>query len=293
MRKAPFVNDQGEVIGTVGSARDITEHKRAEETLRQSEELFRVLFDDAPLPHQSMDQNGCLLLANDAWLAALGYKREEVIGQSFGTFLHPDCIGYFKENFPKFLDCGLMVDAEFTMRRKDGSTLLASFDGRVSRDSKGQFQRTHCTFQDVTELRRAEDALKKAKAEAEAASLAKGAAKPGHGTVGSVSADDVLAVARQNLRRRHHDLLVLGVARDAHPQYRWALIPVNAAGGRGDQRQSASQGAEENAAHETSAQYVSSLADHRARGEVFRVDTADAAAADHRQIQKTGLHNAS
>ena len=173
VRKAPFVGDQGEIIGTVGSARDITEQKRAEETLRQSEELFRVLFDDAPLPHQSMDQNGCLLLVNDAWLAALGYERQEVIGQSFGTLLHPDCAGFFQENFPKFLDCGRMTSAEFTMRRKDGSTLLASFDGRVSRDAQGRFLRTHCTFQDVTERRRTEETLKKAKAEAEAASLAK------------------------------------------------------------------------------------------------------------------------
>ncbi|MDP3425766.1 MAG: PAS domain S-box protein, partial [Humidesulfovibrio sp.] len=173
VRKAPFVNGQGEVIGTVGSARDITEQKRAGEALRQSEERFRDLFVDAPLPYQSMDESGHLLLVNDAWIKALGYEREEIIGQSFSTLLDPDGDACFRENFPKFRECGVMTGAEFTLRRKDGSTLLASFNGRVGRDDAGGFVRTHCTFQDITERRKAEEALSRAKAAAEAATLAK------------------------------------------------------------------------------------------------------------------------
>ncbi|MHC1699778.1 MAG: PAS domain S-box protein [Humidesulfovibrio sp.] len=173
VRKAPFVNGQGEVIGTVGSARDITEQKRAEEALRQSEERFRDLFVDAPLPYQSMDEGGHLLLVNDAWLKALGYERDEILGQSFGTLLDPEGVASFRENFPKFRECGMMAGAEFTLRRKDGSTLLASFNGRVGRDGSGRFVRTHCTFQDITERRKAEEALGRAKAAAEAATLAK------------------------------------------------------------------------------------------------------------------------
>ena len=151
----------------------VLERQEAEEALRQSEERFRALFVDAPLPYQSMDKDGRLLLANDAWLATLGYAREEVLGKSFAEFLHPDGIPLFHDNFPKFREGGIMTGAEFTMRRKDGSFLLASFNGRVSRDSQGRFLRTHCTFQDITELRKAEEALRRAKAVAEAASLAK------------------------------------------------------------------------------------------------------------------------
>ena len=173
VRKAPFINAQGEVIGTVGSARDITEQKRAGEALRQSEERFRDLFVDAPLPYQSMDESGHLLLVNDAWLKALGYEREEILGQSFSILLDPDGDACFQENFPKFREGGVMTGAEFTLRRKDGSTLLASFNGRVGRDGAGRFVRTHCTFQDITERRQAEEALSRAKAAAEAATLAK------------------------------------------------------------------------------------------------------------------------
>ncbi|PKN08777.1 MAG: hypothetical protein CVU73_05940 [Deltaproteobacteria bacterium HGW-Deltaproteobacteria-8] len=173
VRKAPFIDDQGVVLGTVGSARDITEQKRADEALRQSEERFRDLFVDAPLPYQSMDENGNLLLANDAWLEALGYAREEVIGQNFSTFLHPDRVAHFRENFPRFKEIGLVDGVEFTLRRKDGTTLLTAFNGRVSHDAQGRFVRIHCTFQDITERSKTEEALRRAKAAAEAATLTK------------------------------------------------------------------------------------------------------------------------
>jgi len=172
VRKAPFIDDHGEIIGTVGSARDITERKRADEALRQSEERFRDLFVDAPLPYQSMDENGNLLLANDAWLEALGYERKEVIGRSFSEFLHPDWTAHFQESFARFKENGMVSGVELTLRRKDGTTLLTSFNGRVSRDVEGRFVRTHCTFQDITERRKAEEALRQAKAAAEAATLA-------------------------------------------------------------------------------------------------------------------------
>jgi len=164
---------QDEPLRMVGVVIDVTRQRQAEEALRKSEERFRDLFVDAPLPYQSLDEDGNLLLANTVWLETLGYQREEVLGRNFSEFLHPDWAAHFQQNFPKFKEAGFITGVEFTMLRKDGSTLLASFNGRVSRDSEGRFIRTHCTFQDITERCQAEEALRQAKAEAEAAALAK------------------------------------------------------------------------------------------------------------------------
>lgn len=46
--------------------------------------LLRQFFDQAPLSYQSLDENGSFLSVNQAWLDALGYRLEEVIGKNFG-----------------------------------------------------------------------------------------------------------------------------------------------------------------------------------------------------------------
>ncbi|MDR3629067.1 MAG: PAS domain S-box protein [Desulfocapsaceae bacterium] len=122
---------------------------------------LKQLYDQYPLGYQSLDGNGCLLEVNQAWLATLGYTREEVIGRNFSEFLHPDWQDHFKDYFPKLKAIGEILGFEFEMIRKDGSSILVSFDGKINKDSEGRFQHTHCIFQDITERKRAEQALQK------------------------------------------------------------------------------------------------------------------------------------
>jgi two-component system, cell cycle sensor histidine kinase and response regulator CckA len=141
-------------------ARIMTKRRQAEESLRESEEKYRQLYQRAPLGYQSLDINGNFIEVNDAWLQTLGYVREEVIGRWFGDFIAPEYQEVFKNNFPRFKKIGAILGVEFEMVRKDGSEIIVTFDGRIGHNAEGEFQQTHCILHDITERKKAEDALR-------------------------------------------------------------------------------------------------------------------------------------
>lgn len=153
---------QGRSLAQCRSAvSDCTARQQAEEDLRRSEEKFHLLFDQAPLGYQSLDQAGQILEVNQAWLDLMGYPREEVLGHGFGAFLRPEARDLFQEGFTRLKADGEVSSVEWEMVRQDGTTIIASFNSRVIRDEQGKFLRTHCLFEDITARRQAERELKK------------------------------------------------------------------------------------------------------------------------------------
>ena len=141
-----------------GVSRNISERKNYETVLRESEIYFRQLYEQAPLGYQSLDVNGKLIEVNQAWLDQLGYKREEVIGHSFGDFLIPNQVPLFKKNFSKFKSSGV-AHVTFDMVRNDHSTVTYQIDGRVRHNQNGEFKQTQCILTDLTERNKAESKL--------------------------------------------------------------------------------------------------------------------------------------
>ncbi|ACN16946.1 two-component sensory box histidine kinase/response regulator [Desulforapulum autotrophicum HRM2] len=130
---------------------------KSNEALKQSEERFKRFFMNAPMPYQSLDENGNIIDVNASFLEVLGYSRGEVIGKNFGDFLARDMTNHFKENFPRFKAIGEILGVEFEMVKKDGATILVSFNGKIQRNDQGYFRCTHCIFQDITRRRKIEN----------------------------------------------------------------------------------------------------------------------------------------
>ncbi len=122
---APVRDDQGRVVQIIGAGRDVTEFKRTQEELKNSEERLRILFEYAPDAYYLNDLKGMFLDGNRAAEQMCGYKKQELIGKNFLKLdllpLHqlPKAAGVLAKNA-----LGRPVGpVEFCLNRKDGTQI--------------------------------------------------------------------------------------------------------------------------------------------------------------------------
>ena len=80
----------GVAVGRVWSFRDVTERKRTEEELRESEQQFRQVFNQGPLGIALVDLDSRIMNANRALCRFLGRTSKELVGATFASFAHPE-----------------------------------------------------------------------------------------------------------------------------------------------------------------------------------------------------------
>ncbi len=90
VRKAPFLDEHGQMIGTVGSARDVTVSKQLEVALHESESFNRGLVENLPDYIVIYGQDGNLLFVNPASVKGLGYDEDTLVGSHVLSYVAPE-----------------------------------------------------------------------------------------------------------------------------------------------------------------------------------------------------------
>lgn len=143
---------EGKVGGRVSSFRDVTERRRAEEALRESEERLREIFE-AGFEGIVIHDNGTVLDANPQFEKMSGYKLSEIIGSSGVKLAAEESRDLIRQEIR--LHPGAPFEA--VGLRKDGSSLHVE---AVGRDHTYQGRRVRAVVvRDITERKRAEEAL--------------------------------------------------------------------------------------------------------------------------------------
>ncbi len=129
--------------------------------LRESEERYRVLYQNTPAMLHSMNREGRVAYVSDTWCEKLGYTREEVLGRSILDFLTKDSIVTALElSWPRFYATGFVEDIPYRFVTKDGQILDILLSAKAERDADGAIARSLAVLTDVTEKKRAEESLR-------------------------------------------------------------------------------------------------------------------------------------
>ena len=177
----PLFNSEGDIVGNLAimdqkplsmNAQDQSllqvfaaragaelERKRAQEALLESQERYRVLYDEAPLMYFTVDAHLRILSVNKFGANMLGYTNEELVGQSAMTVVDPEDQEIFcREIEACFTSMNQASQNVFRKIKKDGTRLWVRETSR-SIVGPNQEQMLLLSCEDITDQKRVEDAL--------------------------------------------------------------------------------------------------------------------------------------
>ncbi|NEP11047.1 MAG: PAS domain S-box protein, partial [Symploca sp. SIO2C1] len=160
-RAFPIYNQAGEVYRVAGIAEDITERKQAEEALRESEERFRAIFEQAAVGIVVSSLSGHILRANQGFCDLLGYTELELLGQTWEEITHPDEIALDQEYWNQALTGEIntySVEKRYICR--DGQVQWGHLTISLVRSSEDIAQYFISVVEDVQERKQAEAQIK-------------------------------------------------------------------------------------------------------------------------------------
>ena len=155
----PLFDQRGRLAGAVQILSDITEQKRSEEALRESEERYRHIINALPDPVFVKDEEHRWIVLNDAYCRLMGYRRDELIGKSdFDFFPHEEAEVFWAKDDEVFASGGENINEEF-FTDSGGRRKVISTKKSVYRDSRTGKQTLVGVIRDVTAAKRVEEEL--------------------------------------------------------------------------------------------------------------------------------------
>ena len=140
-------------------SRDITERKKAEKALKESEEKYRSLYENSPNAVVLTNEKGLILDINSSAERILGYKREDIIGKNYTEFnmVTYDQISTIKNKYKDLLNGIKPKSIELQIKRKNGNISWISFQSSMIKIDKEIIIESIC--QDITNKKKAENLI--------------------------------------------------------------------------------------------------------------------------------------
>jgi diguanylate cyclase (GGDEF)-like protein/PAS domain S-box-containing protein len=139
---------------TVGSIRDNSAQRAAEQARIEAEQHFRLAFEENMAPMVFTDLQDCIIAANDAFCTMMGRTRAELIGFDSKPFTYPDDVGITEASHDRFLQEEIR-QARYVKRylHKDGRMIVAEVSKSPARDKTGKTLYFIISERDITEER--------------------------------------------------------------------------------------------------------------------------------------------